>query len=78
MVVQIGHLSLGGGLVQQLSHREATGTETDSVGRGTCPPRHCGVPIPARMEAEAGPVGVRSTWNSPLASQAGPVLAATQ
>lgn len=78
MVVQIGHLSLGGGLVPQLSHREVTEMEADSVGRGTCPPRHCGVPIPARVETEAGQVGVQSSWNSPLASQAGPVLAVTQ
>lgn len=37
---QIAHL----GLVQQLSHQEVAGMRTDSVGRGTCPPRHCGVP----------------------------------
>lgn len=50
--------------MQQLSHQEAAGMETDSVGGGACPPRHCGVHIRARTEAETGQVGTRSTWDN--------------
>lgn len=69
--MQIGHPGLGGGLVQQLSHQEVAGMEADSMGRAMCPPRHCGVPVTARMEAEAGQGGVQSTWDNPWPARQG-------